>query len=118
MTRAQVPQESPSPLSKPLAALLSLLTLVTFTQAQSLYEMLAGNRELLALRLESNWQLVEIVLVFNWLPALLLFGLWWALDGTLRAYLPEAADSVDVLRGDLSRLRLLSAETPGEAAGT
>ena len=36
------------------------------------------------------------------------YALWWAMDGTLRAYAPEAASTVDVVRGDLSRLRLSS----------
>jgi hypothetical protein len=38
--------------------------------------MLAGNPIFVALRVSSNWQLGLIVLVFNWLPVLLLFGLW------------------------------------------
>lgn len=67
-------------LSSPLGAVLILLVVFTFTQAQSLYEMLAGNREFLALRLESNWQLMEIVLVFNLQPVLVLFALWWVLS--------------------------------------
>ena len=80
MTSSPTPERPPGPLSKPATVLLALFSLVTFTQSQSLYEMLAGNTEMLALRLRSNWQLLEIVLAFNWLPALLLFGLWWMLS--------------------------------------
>jgi len=51
--------------------LLSLLTLVTFVVAQSVYEVLAANQDFLALRGVSNWQLLDVILVFNALPALL-----------------------------------------------
>ena len=56
--------------------LLSLLTLVTFVVAQSVYEVLAANQDFLALRGVSNWQLLDVIVVFNALPALLLFLLW------------------------------------------
>lgn len=32
------------------------------------------------------------------------YALWWALDGTLRAYVPEGGLAVDVLRGEVSRI--------------
>lgn len=80
MTRQPAPQPASGPLSKPGAVLLTFFSLVTFTQSQSLYEMLAGNTEMLALRLRGNGQLLEIVLAFNWLPALALFALWWVLN--------------------------------------
>ncbi|HKZ53672.1 MAG TPA: sulfatase-like hydrolase/transferase [Candidatus Acidoferrales bacterium] len=67
---------TPRPASDWFFALLALFTLVSFAVAQSLYEMLAGNPLFMALRVSSNWQLLLIVLVFNWLPVLLLFALW------------------------------------------
>jgi phosphoglycerol transferase MdoB-like AlkP superfamily enzyme len=67
------------PLLRTLPLLPTMLTLVTFAFSQSLYEMLAGNPELLALRLESNEQLLEIILVFNLLPAVVLFAAGWLL---------------------------------------
>jgi hypothetical protein len=57
-------------------ALLSLFTLVTFAVAQSVYEVLAINQDFLALRGVSNGQLLDVILVFNALPALFLFFLW------------------------------------------
>ncbi len=57
-------------------ALASLLTLVTFVVGQSVYDVLASNQEFLAVRQVSNLQLLQIVLVFNLLPALALFLLW------------------------------------------
>ena len=36
------------------------------------------------------------------------FGIWWVVDGSLRAYLPGGASTVDVLSGGLSRLRQLA----------
>jgi len=56
--------------------LLSLLALVTFVIAQSVYEVLAANQDFLALRGVANQQLLDVILVFNVLPALLLFFLW------------------------------------------
>jgi hypothetical protein len=57
-------------------ALASLLTLVTFVVGQSVYDVLSSNQEFLAVRQVSNLQLLQIVLVFNLLPALALFLLW------------------------------------------
>ena len=56
--------------------LVSLLTLVTFVVAQSVYEVLSSNQDFLAVRQVGNLQLLQIVLVFNLLPALALFLLW------------------------------------------
>ena len=36
------------------------------------------------------------------------FGLWWALDGTLRAYVPEGGRAVDVIQGDVEQIVQLS----------
>jgi hypothetical protein len=36
------------------------------------------------------------------------YAVWWALDGTLRAYVPEGGVSVDVIRGEIARIRQLS----------
>jgi hypothetical protein len=36
------------------------------------------------------------------------YGIWWALDGTLRVYVPDGGSSLDVVRGDVSGLRQLS----------
>lgn len=55
---------------------LSLLTLVTFTAAQSLYEVLAGNPRFITIRITSNLELVELVLLFNFLPPAILFAVW------------------------------------------
>lgn len=55
---------------------LSLLTLVTFTCAQSIYENLAQNPKFVALRVTSRWELLEIIFAFNILPALVLFIGW------------------------------------------
>ena len=54
----------------------SLLTLVTFVVAQSVYEVLASNPEFLTVRQVSHGRLLEIIIVFNLVPALLLFLLW------------------------------------------
>lgn len=54
----------------------ALLTLVTLVVAQSVYELLQGNPEFLAVRLVRPGHLLEIVLAFNLLPALVLFLLW------------------------------------------
>lgn len=56
--------------------LISLLTLVTFVVAQSVYEVLATNQDFLALRAVANRQLFDVILIFNALPALALFVLW------------------------------------------
>ena len=37
-------------------------------------------------------------------------ALWWAVDGSLRAYLPDGGQSVDVIRGDVADIQQLSAE--------
>jgi sulfur carrier protein ThiS len=57
-------------------ALVSLLTLVSFVVAQSVYEVLASNQEFLTVRRVSNLQLAETILVFNLLLPLVLFLLW------------------------------------------
>jgi len=36
------------------------------------------------------------------------YGLWWAPDGTLRAYVPPMGGPIDVIRGDIEALRQLS----------
>ncbi|MBI4466788.1 MAG: hypothetical protein HY656_05105, partial [Acidobacteria bacterium] len=61
--------------SESLIVFLALFTVLTFTLSQSVYEMLLGNPDFLLFRRVSNWQLLGIVLVFNWLPALGLFAL-------------------------------------------
>lgn len=55
---------------------LSLLTLVTFTCAQSIYENLAQNPKFIALRVTAHWELLEIIFVFNFLPPAVLFLTW------------------------------------------
>lgn len=60
--------------------LVSLLSLVTFVVSQTLYEMLAKNPRFVAIRVNSNWELLEIILVFNLLPAFVLFLFWWVLQ--------------------------------------
>lgn len=62
-----------------LYVLISLLSLVTFVVSQPLYEMLAKNPRFVAIRVNSNWELLEIVLVFNLLPAFVLFLFWYVL---------------------------------------
>jgi Sulfatase len=57
-------------------AALAFLTLVTFVVAESVYEILASNREFLGVRQVGNPRLLEIVLAFNLLPALALMVLW------------------------------------------
>lgn len=68
---------------------LSLLTLVTFTCAQSLYEALAQNQKFIALRVTAHWELLEIIFVFNFLPALVLFLAWKAVRRWKRALASE-----------------------------
>lgn len=58
--------------------LVSLLTLETFVVAQSVYDVLASNQVFLAVRQVTNQRLLEIILVFNLLPVLVLFLLWAA----------------------------------------
>jgi hypothetical protein len=69
----------------------SLATLVTLVVAQALYEMLAHNQFFLTSWQVSNRQLLEIILVFNCVPALALFLLWvlfwWLNAGLARAFL-------------------------------
>lgn len=36
------------------------------------------------------------------------YALWWAVDGTLRAYLPERGSGLDVARGEVARIRQLA----------
>ena len=69
-------QSSPAISSNWFFVLVSLLTLVTFVVAQSVYEVLSSNQDFLAVRQVGNLQLLQIVLVFNLLPALALFLLW------------------------------------------
>lgn len=69
----------------------SLLALVSLAVAQSVYEVLASNQTFLDVRRVSNTQLLGIIAVFNFLPALVLF-LFWALicklhRGLARAFL-------------------------------
>ncbi len=54
----------------------AFLVLVTFVVSQSVYEVLAANQEFLAVRGAGNQELLEVVLVFNLLPALILFVGW------------------------------------------
>lgn len=62
--------------SSPWTVLGAVLTLVTLVVAQSVYEVLANNPEFLAVRLVRARQVLQIVLVFNFLPGLALFLLW------------------------------------------
>ena len=62
-----------------LFVFVSLLTLVSFVVAQTVYEVLAANPDFLAVREVSGRQLVEIIAVFSLLPAVALFGIWVAL---------------------------------------
>jgi hypothetical protein len=57
----------------------SLLTLLTFVVAQTVYEVLARNPDFLAVREVSGGQLLEIIGIFSLLPALVLFLAWAAL---------------------------------------
>lgn len=72
-------------------ALASLLTLLTFVVAQSVYELLAANQVFLTLRQVSNGHLLVVIAIFNWLPALALFLLWGLLrrlhHGLARSFL-------------------------------
>ena len=61
-----------------LLVLGALLTLVTLVVAQSIYELLAGNPEFVAVRLTRPGQLLQVVAVFNFLPAAGLFLVWAA----------------------------------------
>ena len=70
---------APRPASEARPALLAFLALVTFTVSQSVYDMLAANQVFLTLRQVSNLQLLEVIAVFNLLPAAALFALWWLL---------------------------------------
>jgi len=76
-----------SPAWRPAPALLAFLTLVTFTVSQSVYDMLAANQVFLTLRQVSNGQLLEVIAVFNLLPAAALFVVWLL----LRALSPALA---------------------------
>jgi hypothetical protein len=73
--------------------LVSLLTLETFVVAQSVYDILASNQAFLAVRQVTNQRLLEIILVFNLLPVLVLF-LLWALCRRLHTGLSRAFLSV------------------------
>jgi hypothetical protein len=73
-----------SRLSEPLLLLVALLTLTTVLAAQSLYAVLIANQEFLALRLQTKLQLLEIILLFNWLPALAALALWVAVRWRMR----------------------------------
>src|SRR3989304_6129578 len=61
-----------------LLVLGALLTLVTLGVAQSICELLAGNPEFVAGRLTRPGQLLQVVAVFNFLPAAGLFLVWAA----------------------------------------
>jgi hypothetical protein len=78
--------------------LLALVTLMTFAVGESLYEMLARNQAFLTLRLQSNLQLLEIIFLFNLLPALLLFCFWLLLRrlhaGLARGFLALAYGAI------------------------
>ncbi len=68
--------ENSSPGWEAISVLVSLLTLVTLVVGQSVYELLAANPEFLRARSVGQEQLLEIVLVFTLLPALLLWLVW------------------------------------------
>jgi Sulfatase len=61
-------------------AWLSILTLTTFVIAQPVYEILASNPEFISVRHISNTRLLLIILVFNLLPATVLFLVWLLCD--------------------------------------
>ncbi len=61
-----------------LLGLGALLTLATLVVAQSIYQLLAGNPEFVAVRLTRPAHLLEVVAVFNFLPAAGLFLAWAA----------------------------------------
>lgn len=75
---AATPQATKS--SETLFVFVSLLTLVSFVVAQTVYEVLAANPDFLAVREVSGGQLLEIIAVFSLLPALALFLLWAVLN--------------------------------------
>ena len=54
----------------------ALLTLVSLVVAQPVYELLAGNPEFVAVRLTRPGPLLQVVAVFNFFPALVLFLAW------------------------------------------
>ncbi len=62
--------------SEGLRVLAALLTLLSLVVAQSVYEVLAANQAFLALRQVPNRDLIGVIVAFNWLPALALFGAW------------------------------------------
>jgi hypothetical protein len=62
--------------SGPLFAFVTLLTLLSFVVAQTVYEVLAGNPDFLAVREVTGGQLLMIVGAFSLLPAVMLFLLW------------------------------------------
>lgn len=68
-------------LREQVTVFLVLLSLTTLLVAQSLFEVLLANPEFLAIRLRRPTQLLELVLIFNWLPAIVLFVIWRALRG-------------------------------------
>lgn len=72
------PRKQPWVRSEPFQLLVALLVLTTVLAAQSLYEVLGAKQEFLALRLQSKLQLLEIILLFSWIPALVVFALWAA----------------------------------------
>jgi hypothetical protein len=69
---------SRKPASDWFYVLISFLTLVTFAVAQTVYEILAANREFLTVRRVSNPQLLGIILAFNVMSPLILFLVWAA----------------------------------------
>jgi len=73
--------------SETLFVFVSLLTLLSLVVAQTVYEILAGNPDFLAVREVSGGQLLEIVAMFSLLPALGLFLIW----AGLRWWSPWAA---------------------------
>src|SRR5581483_7248343 len=58
----------------------------TFAFAQSVYQLLASNPEFLTFRQITHVQLLEIIVVFNWAPAMLLLLVWAVLRRISRQF--------------------------------